>query len=170
MSTNGYIIFAIAAIVIGVKFADMPVEKSGMDVSGKALLATQVAVPPKRSGQAVAYRKGGHFLFNAMLNGRNVRVLVDTGASGVAINQRTAKRIGLRLSNQDFTGTANTANGTTRFARATIKRIEIGGVTVRNVQAMVLSNDALSETLLGMSFLNKLSRYEFNGNRLTLVQ
>ncbi|MEN0041042.1 MAG: TIGR02281 family clan AA aspartic protease [Pseudomonadota bacterium] len=163
---NGYIPFAAMAVLAGigfVKLADLPSNHPAQNQQ-------RVAVEPQRSGEAVAYRKNGHFMFNAAMNGRNVRVLVDTGASGVAINESTARRIGLQLKDSDFTGQASTANGKTAFARANIKRIEIGGVTARNVAAMVLRDEALGGTLLGMSFLNKLSRFEFDGNRLTLVQ
>lgn len=124
----------------------------------------------KRSKRAVGYRRGGHFSFNAMLNGRNVRVLVDTGASSVAINRSTAKRIGIRLDDRDFIHTASTANGDTKFAVATIKKIRIDGIIVRNVKAAVLKDASLNGTLLGMSFLSKLRKFEIDGNKITMVQ
>ncbi|MEL6965739.1 MAG: TIGR02281 family clan AA aspartic protease, partial [Pseudomonadota bacterium] len=82
----------------------------------------------------------------------------------------TAKRIGLKLSKSDFRHKARTANGTALFARATIREIHIGGIKVRHVPAAVLDDRALDTTLLGMSFLNRLKRFEFKGNRLRLVQ
>jgi len=124
----------------------------------------------RRSRRAVGYRKRGHFSFNARLNGRNVKVLVDTGASSVAINWSTARRIGIRLKEHDFRHRASTANGYTTFARAKIKEIRIDGILVRNVEAAVLSDSSLSDTLLGMSFLNKLKKFEIKGNKLTMLQ
>ena len=124
----------------------------------------------KRSRRAVGYRKRGHFSFNARLNGRNVKVLVDTGASSVAINRSTARRIGIRLKERDFRHRASTANGYTKFARAKIKEIRIDGILVRNVEAAVLNDSSLSGTLLGMSFLNKLKSFEIKRNKLVMMQ
>lgn len=125
----------------------------------------------QRRGTATATRdRSGHFNFNAKINGRHVKVLVDTGASAVAINRSTARRIGLKLSKSDFRHKAKTANGTALFARATLREIRIGGIKVRHVPAAVLDDRALDTTLLGMSFLNRLKRFEFKGNRLRLVQ
>jgi len=127
--------------------------------------------PVKRSGIATAKRdRSGHFTFKARIDGKYIRVLVDTGASAVAINRTTAKRIGIKLSNNDFRYNAKTANGTAKYAKAVLKEVLIGGVRVRNVKAAVLDDMALDTTLLGMSFLNKLKRFEFKGNQLRLIQ
>ncbi len=112
----------------------------------------------------------GHFITNAKMNNRNVKVLVDTGATSVAINQRTARRLGINLKASDFKHNVNTANGTIKAASATIDKIQIGNVTVRNVQAAVLDDKALSDTLLGMSFLGQLKSFEVKNRELLLVQ
>jgi len=127
--------------------------------------------PDSRGGIATAKRdRSGHFNFKARVNGKYIRVLVDTGASAVAINRSTAKRIGIKLSKSDFRYNAKTANGTAKFAKAILKEVKIGTIRVQNVQAAVLDDMALDTTLLGMSFLNKLKRFEFKGNQLRLVQ
>ncbi len=119
---------------------------------------------------AKAFRDGrGHFSFSSHMNGKRVKALVDTGATTVAINERTAKRIGVRYGNRG-TMRVSTANGSLTAHRAVIKEIRIGKVVVRNVKALVLDNQALGETLLGMSFLKKLDRFEISGRTLTLVQ
>lgn len=123
------------------------------------------------TGKAVGYRDtSGHFSFNAMLNGTHVKVLVDTGASSVAINRTTARRIGIRVEDKDFRHFARTANGKARYAMARIDEVRIDGVTVRGVDALVLADQSLDGTLLGMSFLNRLEGYRFEGNKLTLVE
>lgn len=152
----------------GATFEDAP-KLSSLKRSGSK--SNAVRRPVRLNGQARAFRDNrGHFNFKARLNGRNVKVLVDTGASSVAINRSTARRIGIRLKPTDFKYTANTANGQTKFARATIKEIRIDGVMVRNVKAAVLDDRSLSDTLLGMSFLGKLSSFEIKGRTLTLRQ
>lgn len=112
----------------------------------------------------------GHYITNFRLNGRNVEALVDTGATTVAINYETARRIGLMLTEADFKYTVNTANGTTKAASVMIDSIEVGRIQVRNVRAGVLRDNALSGTLIGMSFLNKLKSFQVSNGRLTLEQ
>ena len=112
----------------------------------------------------------GHFTADFKLNGRSVQAMVDTGATAVAINRTTARRIGLSLNRDDFSYEVKTANGTTRAASVTIARIEIGRVFVENVQAAVLEDSALDGALIGMSFLSRLSRFQVEDRALLLVQ
>ncbi len=112
----------------------------------------------------------GHFIGDFRLNGRTVEAMIDTGASVVAINTTTARRIGVTVSTADFKHPVNTANGTIHAAAATLSRLEIGGIVVRDVQAMVLDDKALSGTLIGMSFLNGLRRFGVENGRLLLEQ
>ncbi len=112
----------------------------------------------------------GHFIAKAKMNGRAVDVLVDTGATQVAINETTAKRIGLKLQKSDFKYRVNTANGETKAASTTIEVIEIGRVRVENVQASVLKDEALGGILLGMSFLRQLKSAEVRSGSLVLTQ
>jgi aspartyl protease family protein len=112
----------------------------------------------------------GHFVTNAKMNNRSVQVLVDTGATSVAINKKTARRLGISLKASDFKYNVNTANGTTKAAMAMIDKIQIGNVTVRNVQTAVLDDNALTSTLLGMSFLGQLRSFEVKNRELLLVQ
>ena len=96
--------------------------------------------------------------------------LIDTGATMVAINMSTARQIGIKLGNADFRGSAETANGRTRAAFVTINRLEIGRISVDNVEAAVLDDKALSGTLIGMTFLNRLRRYQVENGALLLEQ
>ncbi|MEO3997597.1 TIGR02281 family clan AA aspartic protease [Mesorhizobium sp. CAU 1732] len=112
----------------------------------------------------------GHFNADFRLNGRSEDAMVDTGASVIAINQSTARRIGLRLSASDFTGAVTTANGRAKAAYVMIERVEIGRIAVRNVQAVVLEDKALSGTLIGMSFLSKLKRFQVEDGMLVMEQ
>ncbi|MHB2266723.1 TIGR02281 family clan AA aspartic protease [Aliihoeflea sp. PC F10.4] len=112
----------------------------------------------------------GHFIGEFRLNGRTSEAMIDTGASVVAINRSTARRIGISPANSEFVHPVNTANGTVHAAPARIDRLEIGGIVARDVQAVVLDDAALSGTLIGMSFLNKLRRYQVENGRLLLQQ
>jgi aspartyl protease family protein len=114
--------------------------------------------------------RNGHFYFNTKMNGASVKVMVDTGATGVAINRSTARRLGIRLSNSDFKYKSQTANGIAYYAAAKIDEIRIGRVVVYDVRAAVLKDSSLSETLLGMTFLRKLKKFEISNDTLTLTQ
>lgn len=112
----------------------------------------------------------GHFLTRAEINGREIGVMVDTGASLVALTYDDASRAGIFVKPSDFTHTAQTANGIARVAPVTISRIEIGDITVRNVKGVVSERGASERTLLGMSFLGRLSRVEMRGDKLELEE
>ncbi len=111
----------------------------------------------------------GHFTADFHINGRYVRGLIDTGATYVAINRTTARNLGLSIANSDFKHQVRTANGLTGAALVTIDRIEVGSVSVNGVEAFVLDDEALSSTLIGMSFMSKLRSYRVTNNKLELV-
>jgi len=112
----------------------------------------------------------GHFQTEGRIDGQRIQFMVDTGASVVALNERSAARFGLRPSPGQYNATVTTANGTIKAARTRLAMLDIGGLVVRDVDAMVLPDEALSENLLGLSFLSKLKRYEYANGRLVLEQ
>lgn len=112
----------------------------------------------------------GHFETEAEINGRPVDVMVDTGASLVALTYDDAQRLGIYVNPGDFTHIAQTANGTARVAPVKISRISIGDITVRDVSAVVSERGKSERTLLGMSFLGRLSRVEMRGGTLVLQE
>jgi aspartyl protease family protein len=112
----------------------------------------------------------GHFLAEGRIDGQRIGFMVDTGASVVALNETSAARFGLRPAPGDFNAAVSTANGTIKAARTRLARVEIGGLVVRDVDAMVLPDAALSENLLGLSFLSKLKRFEYANGQMVLEQ
>lgn len=118
----------------------------------------------------IARDSRGHFSTDARIDGQRIGVMVDTGASVLALNESSAARIGVRPRPADYTAQVSTANGTIKGAHTRIARIDVGGIVVRDVDALVLPDAALSENLLGLSFLSKLKRFEFAGSRLVLEQ
>lgn len=112
----------------------------------------------------------GHFFAQADVNGRSIDVLVDTGASIVALTSEDAERAGIFMRPADFTHTVSTANGIARVAPVTIDEIAIGDITVRNVRAAVTEPGKLEKTLLGMSFLSRLSRVDMRDGELILQE
>ena len=112
----------------------------------------------------------GHFSGEFLINGRRVQGMVDTGASLVAINLTTANALGIARSSLDFSYSVDTANGKTEAAFVRLRHVQIDGVRVENVGAMVLDDAALSTTLIGMSFLKELSSYQVEGRDMRLTR
>lgn len=137
-----------------------------------SLASTDDPAPVQPLGRKVMVSadERGHFTSAFKLNGRQVDGMIDTGATLVAINSSTARRIGISLNPSDFSHDVNTANGSIKAAVVTIDRLQIGKITVNGVQAVVLDDRALSTNLIGMSFLTRLAKYEVQNGSLLLVQ
>jgi aspartyl protease family protein len=112
----------------------------------------------------------GHFQAVGRIDGQHMNFMIDTGASVVALNERSAAKFGLRPSRSDYNATVSTANGNIKAARTRIAMMDVGGLIVRDVEAMVLPDEALSENLLGLSFLSRLKRFEYANDRMVLEQ
>lgn len=114
--------------------------------------------------------RDGHYHATAEINGRSIEVLVDTGASMVAMPYEDAERAGIYVKDADFTARASTANGLARMAPVILDRVSIGDITVRNVKAAVMEPGKLGQTLLGMSFLGRLQRADMRSGVLLLQE
>ena len=112
----------------------------------------------------------GHYEVKARVNGRHIGFMVDSGASLVTLRASDAAEVGIRPLPADYTANVSTANGQVKAARASLDRIEIGNITVYDVPALVLPDEALGRNLLGVSFLSKLKRYEVANGRLVMEQ
>ncbi len=139
---------------------------------GRALLAELVPSMGQRGSEAeMVFRadRNGHFSVQGEVEGVPVRFLVDTGASDVVLTMADAKRLGLDPSQLRFTLPYRTANGVIRAAAARLKAVTIGDITIENVEASV-NPSPMQQSLLGMSFLARLSGYEITRNTLTMRQ
>jgi aspartyl protease family protein len=110
----------------------------------------------------------GHYRVNARINRSDIEVMVDTGASVVALSYEDAQKANLHPNTLNFNIPVSTANGNVNAARVKLDRVEIDTVRVENVDAMVLPQGALNGTLLGMSFLAKLDSFKSENGVLTL--
>lgn len=127
---------------------------------------------PDNSRRAAYLRadRYNQFFADAYINGTRISVLVDTGASHVSLRYEDARRLGIYLSDRDFTHSARTANGVTRVAPVMIDHIRIGEVEVRNIDGFVGEPGKNFSTLLGMTFLRKLSGMKISGRQMELMQ
>ncbi len=138
--------------------------------SGSVAKAAPANVSTAGRRVAIEADGSGHFKTEFRFNGRRIEGLVDTGATYVAINETTARRIGLSIPRSDFRHEVSTANGKTKAAVARIDAIEIGRIRVSDVDAIVLEDRALSTTLIGMNLLRQLARFEVRDGVLRLEQ
>lgn len=113
-------------------------------------------------------RADGHYHADADINGRTVEVLVDTGASMVALTAEDAEAAGVFVTDKDFTRKIQTANGTAKAAPVVLDRVSIGDITVRDVRGVVLEPGTMTVSLLGMSFLNEIDRVDIRSGILIL--
>jgi aspartyl protease family protein len=126
---------------------------------------------PATSRMVVVPRDGrGHFAVDARVEGRPVSFMIDTGATVIALTASEAARLGIHPAPRDFVAEVKTANGTTHGAPTRLDRVEVGDLVVYNVAALVLPDEALSDNLLGLSFLSRLRRFEYSDGRLVLEQ
>jgi aspartyl protease family protein len=116
----------------------------------------------------LASSSNGHYITTASINNQSVNVLVDTGASAVALSYEDAEAVGLRPSSLAFDVPVNTANGVGKAARVTLRKVEIDNVRVSDVEGLVLQKGALEGTLLGMSFLSRLRSFSVENGKLVL--
>jgi aspartyl protease family protein len=115
----------------------------------------------------VAKSPDGHYWAQANVNGRWIKFLVDTGASAVALTSVDAQRLGIDVANLDYVRPVTTANGETKAANVTLDHVTVAGARVDSVDALVV-RDGLSTSLLGMSYLGRLSRFEATKTALIL--
>ena len=141
-----------------------------LEGDGMAQAATPVAeAAVGASGTDAQVVKGadGHYWAEANIDGKAVRVLVDTGASVVALTRNDAARLGLKLTPEDFSGTLITASGRVRAAPVELQAVAVAGARVERVQALVVER-GLPHSLLGMSYLGRLSAFTATPASLTL--
>ncbi|RFC65171.1 TIGR02281 family clan AA aspartic protease [Fulvimarina endophytica] len=111
----------------------------------------------------------GHFHLTGEVDGRPASFMVDTGASVIAMDTSTARSLGFHPDDLSFTNFVQTANGVARSAPIILDSVKVGDIERRNVRAAVTESDGLGTILLGMSFLDTLTSYDFRGNRLILT-
>lgn len=139
--------------------------------SPPAPVVTPVSAPRAAAGFGSVVLKadaGGHYQAQIEIEGQRIPMLVDTGATIVALRSEDAARLGLNPAPADFTISISTANGELRAARATLREVRLENILVTDVPAVIMPQGALGQSLLGMSFMKKLSSFQSAGGELVL--
>jgi len=167
-------ILAAAVLAAGTYFARYA-DKAVVETSAPQAAAVQVSEQAMQTSAGqhkmeLTSGRDGHFRVDARVDGRRIGFMVDSGASLVILRETDAANVGLHPMPRDYTAVVSTANGRIKAAPAKLERIEVGDITVFDVPALVLPDEALSTNLLGVAFLSRLRRYEYANDRMLLEQ
>ncbi len=108
----------------------------------------------------------GHFYADASINGQTIRMLVDTGATAIALSRADARRAGVGISIGMPMVVGQGAGGDVHGELVTLDRVSLGGAAAEEMTAVVLDGGEMS--LLGQSFLSKFDSVEIKGDRMVL--
>ena len=171
--------FAFAACVFG--FVAVFVPREG-DVDGEAVSASggSKASANRSAGSSSASsdwyagdltlnrQADGHFYANAMVDGASLRMMVDTGASVIALTGSDASAAGLYWDDSEVRPIGRGASGTVYGVPARLSEVEIGGIARRNVSAIIIP-EGLDVSLLGQSYLSKVGDVNISGDKMTMT-
>ncbi|HLW92640.1 MAG TPA: TIGR02281 family clan AA aspartic protease [Roseiarcus sp.] len=167
-------IYAPNLLPLLVQQASRPATPAALPAAPAVASAERVAAnaPSEDGGRSVEIAADAHGQYSAdvMVNGSSVRMMIDTGATFVALSADTAQRIGVHVADADYTARVRTANGMARAAPVTLVGIRLGEVYVPAVQGLVLERQAGPVDLLGMSFLKRLAAVDQRRGMLILRQ
>lgn len=155
--------------VAGVKLVSVDQESAVVDINGKRsrlLVGERPVALASAEGKSILLQADsrGHFMTAGSINGASMQFMVDTGASSVAMGPSAATQAGI-IYTQGTPGAASTANGVTRTWRVKLDTLKIGDITLRNVDAVVMSQE-MPVVLLGMSFLKRMDMKQENSTLL----
>ncbi len=145
----------------GVKLIFATSQSAILEVEGvqkKYLLGSQVGghyAPAAKQPMVSIWPNQGMYLTVGSVNGYSVEFLIDTGASVVAFNAETAKRLGLEYLDAPA-GMVQTASGTEKAYQVTLDNVQVGDIKLHNVEAVVLDGPQPEHALLGMTFLGEV--------------
>jgi aspartyl protease family protein len=161
-----------STIVVAVNVPSMVgfIDKGGKSQS-ESMAMSNIVAASMEDGRYYTLKanEGGHFAGRFRINGKPIDSLIDTGATFVTLSESVARNLGYGGNELNFRYEVSTANGKVKAARISLKTIEIGTVSVRNVDAMVIRGKTLDYPLIGMSFLKKLSGYRAENDELKLL-
>ena len=138
-----------------------------LDEARHAPVAAAARSAPKAAVAQIVKANDGHYWAEGVVNGKAVRFLVDTGATAVSLTADDARRLGLEPQTLDYDYDVITAQGKARAAAVRLASVSVAGAEIEGVDALVIEK-GLETSLLGMSYLGRLSRFEATRTALIL--
>ncbi|MFN3911085.1 TIGR02281 family clan AA aspartic protease [Hyphomonas sp.] len=173
LRTLFFVMFTAVAAAMVIAFGIAPKFKdNAAEPAPVATVAAATPEPAASPGSRAAFidkENDGHFWTRADVSGTQVKFMVDTGASIVALTYFDAQRLGLKPEELEFDSEIRTAGGVTYGAPVTLESIRIGRVKIENVDAVILTT-GLEQSLLGMTFLGELNSYEVRQGQMIIRQ
>jgi aspartyl protease family protein len=121
------------------------------------------------NGTMTLNRQGdGHFYTQLEINGSAIPMVVDTGASIVALTEADAAQAGIRPAHSAYNASIQTAGGLVVAAPITLERVRLGHIEIHGVQAVVVRGTVLTQSLLGQSVLNRLNSITIEDGQMRL--
>lgn len=175
---------ALVATVFVTAFVATMVAQMASHSSERATVQTSTLVQPANSTEAehpmssspqfaredgtvaLDRQPDGHFYADVRINGSSVHMLIDTGASGIALSRDDARTAGLATSigMPDVVGEG--ADGEVHGEYVKLDRVELGPLNASGLDAVVLNTG--QQSLLGQSFLSKFASVQIEGDRMVL--
>lgn len=153
----------------GVRLLSANPQQAQIEMNGKRhslglskTISSDFSAPDKRR-VLVSKSQNNSYYTSGTINGQTVKLLIDTGATSVAMNSKVAKRLGIDYLLQGKKGKVRTASGITTAYYFKLNSVGVGGITVNNVKASVIEGDFPHEILLGMSYLSHVKMEEQQG-------
>jgi aspartyl protease family protein len=170
-----FLLFAVGACIVGGLYIASPKGPLGASasVTPASTAPTDAASDAKdgmrNGGQEMVLKRApnGHFYADVKINGKSIKMMVDTGASTIALSRDDAEDLGIPLSPSDFTGTAMTAAGKVGIKPVTLERVAIGHMETDDVEAAVVEQ-GLDQSLLGQSWLSRVGQVTIEDDKMTL--
>jgi aspartyl protease family protein len=147
-------------------FSPQPTEFRAARAEAK-MASAYAAADATGASRAIPKSSDGHFWADGEVNGRSVRFLVDTGATAVALTPEDAQKLGIDPAELHYGYKVVTAAGQIRAASVRLASITVAGAKLDNVDALVIEK-GLDTSLLGMTYLGRLSRFEATRGALIL--
>ncbi|WP_127145700.1 retropepsin-like aspartic protease family protein [Pelagibacterium montanilacus] len=156
-----------AVLMVGYTYRD---ELAGVGQRVMGELNPGAAIINEQTGNVRINRgMAGNFRVETAVNGARIPMIFDTGASAVVLTNADARAAGIDTSVLGYSVPVQTANGTGYAAATTLSRLEVGNIARDNVRAFVVQEGALETSLLGMTFLETLTRFSVTRNALEMT-
>jgi len=123
--------------------------------------------PPAPAVMQIPRAQDGHYWVTGDVGDRHIRFLVDTGATTVSLTPEDARALGVDPDRLAYRYEVSTADGHARAAKVRLTSLSVGGATLRDVDALVIEK-GLPTSLLGMTYLGRLSKFEAGPEGLVL--
>ncbi|WP_240811653.1 TIGR02281 family clan AA aspartic protease [Brevundimonas sp. M20] len=143
-------------------------DQSGLRNEAQAAESAAISAPATGGPAQVLKEPDGHYWADVRIDGRAIHAMVDTGASVMVLTKEDAVRLGLGLKPDDFDAKLVTASGPVAAAPVRLRSVSVSGARVENVEALVVA-EGLPHSLLGMSYLGRLSSFTATPAALTLT-